>query len=86
MKIAIDKTKTEPRKIEKSIRFIMATIFMICFLISLGYWAYAIYEVYETDIINIETIGEVWHYVGHQFVGFEAAILSFMLFYASLKI
>ena len=86
MKTAIDKSKPDLHVIEKRARIILATIFMICFLISFGYWVYSIYEIYETDIINLETAGAVWHYTGHQFIAFEAAILAFFLFIAALKI
>lgn len=86
MKTVIDKSKPDGKTVERRVRAIMATVFMICFLISLGYWGYSIYEIYDTDIISFDTAGQVWHYAGRQFVAFEAAILSFMLFYASLKI
>lgn len=78
--------KFSSRKLESNIRIVISVILLIGFLISLGYWCYEIYNIYTTDIINIQNIGEVWHYISRQFVAFEAAILSFLLFIAALKI
>jgi len=85
MKTLIDNSRPDTHEVDRKARQIIAGIFMIVFLASLGYWAYAIYEIYNTNIKNITTFGEVWHYIGHHFVAFEAALLSIIMFYITLK-
>lgn len=89
MKTLTDKTdlsKEKGKKIERDIRIIFASFFAICLLVSVGYLLYTVYEIYETDISSLDSVGEVWHYMGRNVVAFEAAILSFLLFVVSLKI
>lgn len=81
-----DMSKEKGKRIERKIRIILASIFAICLMISVGYLLYTIYEIYETDIKNLESVGEVWHYMGRNVAAFEAAILSFFLFVVVLKI
>ena len=78
-------SKIDFKSAEGKARTIIAVIFMICFLISLGYFLYNVYEIYITPI-ELKTIPEISRDAVHQFVGFQAAILSFLLFVAALKI
>lgn len=70
---------------EGKARTIIAGFFMICFLVSLGYFLYNIYQIYETPL-RVRTVVEIAHDAVHQFVAFQAAILAFLLFVAALKI
>jgi len=78
-------SKINVKSVEGKVRTIFAVIFMLFFLVSLGYFLYNIYQIYETPV-RLKTIPEIAHDAVHQFVGFQAAILSFLLFVAALKI
>ena len=82
----VDIRKEKGKKIERDVRIIMASIFAICLMVSVGYLLYTIYDIYYTDLRTLEGVEEVWHYMGRNVVAFEACILSFFLFIAALKI
>ncbi len=86
MQTLIDKSKGDTKVTERRVRVILATIFMLAFLVSLGYFIYQTWLVYSTPADSLTNIGDIAHYIGHNLASFEAAILSFLLFVASLKI
>lgn len=81
-----DLSKEKNKKTERYIRLGVASVFFICLLISIGYLLYTIYEIYYIDLASLKTAMEIWHYMGRNVAAFEAAIMSFFLFVAALKI
>lgn len=81
-----DPSKEKSKKLERNIRFIFVVLFALCFMVSVGYLLYTIYEIYYTDLSSLGDVLEVWDYMGDNIVAFEASILSFMLFVMALKI
>ena len=63
----------------------LVIFFLVAFLISIGYWFYKVYYVYETNL-SLKSVEEIGKVGIHSFVAFQAAILSFSLLYASAKI
>lgn len=63
----------------------LVVFFLVSFLISIGYWFYKVYYVYETNL-SLKSVEEIGKVGIHSFVAFQAAILSFALLYASAKI
>jgi hypothetical protein len=86
MNKVIDIQKTKKYQTEKTVRNIFAGFFVVSLLVSIGYWLYTLYEIYETNFNSLQNAGNVWHYMKRNIVAFEAAILSFFLFVAALKI
>lgn len=79
-----------------SFRVFMVFFFLIAFLISIGYWFYEIYTIYDTDIPDIKfgsgfnesvnKLTQIFHEATHSQVAFEAAILSFLLMVAAYRL
>ena len=63
----------------------LVVFFLVAFLVSIGYWFYEVYYVYESNL-SLKTVVEIGKVGIHSFVAFQAAILSFALLYASAKI
>ena len=72
----------ETRRVSKHF---LVIFFTICFLVSVGYWFYEVYYVYETDL-SLRTVTDIGKAGIHSFVAFQASLLSFVLIYACDKI
>lgn len=83
------------QKAFKYTRYFFIFLFLVFFLISVGYWMYELYQVYEDPVIcvsdpistcTIDDLSNIYHQSVHEYVAFQAAILSFLLFIAAYKL
>jgi|TARA_R110001632_G_scaffold68930_4_gene161638 hypothetical protein len=87
--------KNIDKKTISYIRYGFMALFLIFFLISIGYWMYELYQVYEDPVLcinsvdiacDINDLSNIYHSSVHELVAFQAAILSFLLFVAAYKL
>jgi len=89
MKSLVDKTnllKERAKRIENNIRSLFIFIFAVSLMVSVGYLLYTFYEIYHVNLKSLNSIMEVWYYMGKNAVAFEACIVSFLLLIAAIKI
>lgn len=91
----VDRIIGNEQKAIKYTRYFFMFLFLIFFLISVGYWMYELYQVYEdpvfcvNDLISkctVDDLSNIYHRSVHELVAFQAAILSFLLFVAAYKL
>jgi hypothetical protein len=84
MKTLRDTSHPDLHAVERKARTIIAGIFILTFMASLGYWGYTVYDIYDKNFRTMSS-GEVWYYMGRNLVAFQAALLSIALIYVVLK-
>lgn len=87
--------ETRNEKILRYTRYAFMGIFLVALLMSIGYWMYEVYNLYEdprpcvqNDLANclIDDLTNIFHDSTHGVVAFQAAILSFLLFVAAYRL
>lgn len=83
------------KKAIKYTRYSFMFLFLVSLLMSIGYWMYELYNVYEDPLVcindpisecTIDDLSNIYHQSVHEYVAFQAAILSFLLFVAAYKL
>lgn len=58
---------------------IILVIFILLFLISLGYWLYQVYYIHSTDFKNLQTDISILQASAHAVAAFQACVLTFFI-------